>query len=217
MPNRFNGCGRPVEDWSRKVKKPSLSPQYPSLPDQGDSLTGRGPIKDRLRGCVRAHWSGNPSVRRLEAWLKLQVSGTLTRLNHLRGNGYFRQAHPKLKMFQNIELHSLWDPTIPIWKTRMTWFTDIVNGLEALGKTYKESEKVMKILRSLPSKWHTKLTTKEEEDVEEEKSSDEDDDLALIIRKLNKYMRCERFRGRKFTSRRDPSKKESSSHGDKEK
>ncbi|RVW63065.1 hypothetical protein CK203_063235 [Vitis vinifera] len=62
-----------------------------------------------------------------------------------------------------------------------------------------------------------KATTKEEEDVEEEKPSDEDDDLALITRKLNKYMRGERFRGRKFTSRRDPSKKESPSHGDKEK
>ncbi|RVW47725.1 hypothetical protein CK203_105079 [Vitis vinifera] len=37
-------------------------------------------------------------------------------------------------------------------------FTNIVNGLEALGKTYKESEKVMKILMSLPSKWHTKVT-----------------------------------------------------------
>ena len=36
-------------------------------------------------------------------------------------------------------------------------FTDIVNGLEALGKTYKESEKVMKILRSLPSKWDAKV------------------------------------------------------------
>ncbi|RVW71339.1 hypothetical protein CK203_059959 [Vitis vinifera] len=47
-----------------------------------------------------------------------------------------------------------------------------------------------------------KATTKEEEDVEEEKPSDEDDDLALITRKLNKYMRGERFRGRKFTSRR---------------
>ncbi|WJZ84635.1 hypothetical protein VitviT2T_004230 [Vitis vinifera] len=146
----------------------------------------------------------------------------------------------------------------------ITRFTDIVNGLEALGKTYKESEKVMKILRFLPSKWHTKVTaiqeakdltklpmeelvgslmtyeinltkklqegedkkkksialkatTKEEEDVEEEKPSDEDDDLALITRKLNKYMRGERFRGRKFTSRRDPSKNESSSHGDNEK
>ena len=61
-----------------------------------------------------------------------------------------------------------------------------------------------------------KATTKEEED-EEEKPSDEDDDLALITKKLNKYMRGERFRGIKFTSKRDPSKKESSSHGDKEK
>ncbi|RVW77873.1 hypothetical protein CK203_054353 [Vitis vinifera] len=41
-------------------------------------------------------------------------------------------------------------------------FADIVNGLEALGKTYKESEKVMKILRSLPSKWHTKFTSIQE-------------------------------------------------------
>ncbi|RVW95009.1 hypothetical protein CK203_040013 [Vitis vinifera] len=120
----------------------------------------------------------------------------------------------------------------------ITRFSDIVNGLEVLGKTYKESEKVMKILRSLPSKWHTKVTaiqeakdltklpmeeligslmtyeinltkklqegedkkknnialkatTKEEEDVEEEKPSDEDDDLALITRKLNKYIRGE--------------------------
>ena len=40
----------------------------------------------------------------------------------------------------------------------ITRFTDIVNGLEALENTYKESEKVMKILRSLPSKWHTKVT-----------------------------------------------------------
>ncbi|RVW85028.1 hypothetical protein CK203_037630 [Vitis vinifera] len=44
----------------------------------------------------------------------------------------------------------------------ITRFTDIVNGLEALGKTYKESEKVMKILRSLPSKWHTKVTAIQE-------------------------------------------------------
>ncbi|RVW95551.1 hypothetical protein CK203_039153 [Vitis vinifera] len=39
----------------------------------------------------------------------------------------------------------------------------IVNGLEALGKTYKESEKVMKILKSLPSKWHTKVTAIQED------------------------------------------------------
>ena len=44
----------------------------------------------------------------------------------------------------------------------ITRFTDIVNSLEALGKTYKESEKVMKILRSLLSKWHTKVTAIQE-------------------------------------------------------
>ena len=44
----------------------------------------------------------------------------------------------------------------------ITRFTDIVNGLETFGKTCKESEKVMKILRSLPSKWHTKVTTIQE-------------------------------------------------------
>nr|CAN81433.1 hypothetical protein VITISV_010698 [Vitis vinifera] len=44
----------------------------------------------------------------------------------------------------------------------ITRFTDIVNGLEALGKTYKESEKVMKILRFFPSKWHTKVTAIQE-------------------------------------------------------
>ena len=35
----------------------------------------------------------------------------------------------------------------------ITRFINIVNGIEALGKTYKELEMVMKILRSLPSKW----------------------------------------------------------------
>ena len=40
----------------------------------------------------------------------------------------------------------------------ITRFINIVNGLEALGKTYKESEKVMKILRSLPLKCHAKVT-----------------------------------------------------------
>ncbi|KAL6337945.1 hypothetical protein AAG906_005410 [Vitis piasezkii] len=131
----------------------------------------------------------------------------------------------------------------------ITRFTEIANGLEALGRVINESKKVMKILRSLPSKWHTKVTaiqeakdlsklpmeellgslmtyeislskqlqesedkkkksialkatTKEKEDIEEEKPSDEDDDLALITRKFNKFMRGERFRGRKFTFRR---------------
>ncbi|RVW70631.1 hypothetical protein CK203_056516 [Vitis vinifera] len=99
----------------------------------------------------------------------------------------------------------------------ITRFTEIVNGLEALGRVINESEKVMKILRQKKKSIALKATTKEEEDVEEEKPSEEDDDLALITRKLNKYMRGERFRGKKFTSRRNPSRRESSSHGDKEK
>ena len=44
----------------------------------------------------------------------------------------------------------------------ITKFTGIVNSLKALGKTYKESKQVMKILRSLPSKWHTKVTAIQE-------------------------------------------------------
>ena len=39
-----------------------------------------------------------------------------------------------------------------------TKFTDIVNELQALGKTYKEFEKVKKILRSLSKKWKVKVT-----------------------------------------------------------
>ncbi|RVW87799.1 hypothetical protein CK203_043945 [Vitis vinifera] len=174
----------------------------------------------------------------------------------------FERVKNQFTCFINYELFSMKETETIV--EMISRFTDIVNDLKALGKTYKESEKVMKILKSLPSKWHTKVTviqeakdltklpmedligslmtyeinltkklqededkkkknialkatTKEEEDVEEEKPSDEDDDLALITRKLNKYMRGERFRGRKFTSIRDPFKNESSSYGDKEK
>ena len=38
-------------------------------------------------------------------------------------------------------------------------FMVIVNKLEALGNSYSKVEKVMKILRSLPKKWETKVTT----------------------------------------------------------
>ena len=44
----------------------------------------------------------------------------------------------------------------------ITRFTEIVNDLEALGRVINESKKVMKILRSLPSKWHTKVTATQE-------------------------------------------------------
>ena len=60
----------------------------------------------------------------------------------------------------NYELFSMKENEIIV--EMITRFTNIVNGLEALGNTYKESEKVMKILRSLPSKWHTTVTTIQE-------------------------------------------------------
>ena len=56
-------------------------------------------------------------------------------------------------LIHNYELFSLKENETIV--EMITRFIDIVNGLEALGKTYKESKKVMKILRSLPSKWHT--------------------------------------------------------------
>ena len=38
-----------------------------------------------------------------------------------------------------------------------TRFTNIITGLQALGMTYKEFEKVLKILRSFPNKWEAKV------------------------------------------------------------
>ena len=46
-----------------------------------------------------------------------------------------------------------------------TSFTNVVNGLESLGKRVSEEEKVSKILRCLPSKWNSKM-----EDIEEAKN-----------------------------------------------
>ena len=43
-----------------------------------------------------------------------------------------------------------------------TRFTDIVNTLGALGKTFSNSEKVKKIIRSLPKEWRPKRTAIEE-------------------------------------------------------
>ena len=40
--------------------------------------------------------------------------------------------------------------------------SEITNGLKALGKEYSSSELVRKVLKSLPSTWHTKTTVIEE-------------------------------------------------------
>ena len=41
-------------------------------------------------------------------------------------------------------------------------FMVMVNELESLGKTYTKVEKIMKILRSLPKKWKTKVAAIQE-------------------------------------------------------
>ncbi|RVW35048.1 hypothetical protein CK203_079837 [Vitis vinifera] len=94
----------------------------------------------------------------------------------------------------------------------ITRFIDIVNGLEALGKSYKESENVMKILRSLPSKWHTKVTA-----IQKAK-----DLTKLPLEELiGSLMTYEINLAKKQQESEDKKKKsialkESSSHGDKE-
>ena len=61
-----------------------------------------------------------------------------------------------------------------------------------------------------------KASTKEEGEVEKENDSEKHEDLALITRKFRKFMNGERFKGRKYSSKRDPQKKEATSNGDKE-
>ena len=43
-----------------------------------------------------------------------------------------------------------------------TCFTDIINGLKNLGKTYTNSKLVQKVLQSLPEKWDPKITAIQE-------------------------------------------------------
>ena len=43
-----------------------------------------------------------------------------------------------------------------------TCFTDIVNNLKNLGKTYTDSELCRKILHSLPQTWEAKVTAIQE-------------------------------------------------------
>ena len=47
-------------------------------------------------------------------------------------------------------------------KCMYTRFTDIINGLKSLGKSYTNSELVRKILRSLPRTWEAKVTAIQE-------------------------------------------------------
>ncbi|KAH9698517.1 hypothetical protein KPL71_024037 [Citrus sinensis] len=60
------------------------------------------------------------------------------------------------------ELEVVYEGTNQVKESKISRFMDIVNTLGALGKTFSNSEKVKKIIRSLPKKWRPKRTAIEE-------------------------------------------------------
>ncbi|KAH9791901.1 hypothetical protein KPL71_003915 [Citrus sinensis] len=87
-----------------------------------------------------------------EIWHKLEVvyEGT-NQVKESKISRYTRQ-YELFQMEQNESVYSMY-----------TRFTDIVNTLEALGKTFSNSEKVKKIIRSLSKEWRPKRTAIEED------------------------------------------------------
>ncbi|KAH9754083.1 hypothetical protein KPL71_015319 [Citrus sinensis] len=86
-----------------------------------------------------------------EIWHKLEVvyEGT-NQVKESKISRYTRQ-YELFQMEQNENVYSMY-----------TRFTDIVNTLGALGKTFSNSEKVKKIIRSLLKEWRPKRTAIEE-------------------------------------------------------
>ncbi|KAH9763589.1 hypothetical protein KPL70_001218 [Citrus sinensis] len=86
-----------------------------------------------------------------EIWNKLEVvyKGT-NQVKESKISRYTRQ-YKLFQMEQNENMYSMYIK-----------FTDIVNTLGALGKTFSNSEKVKKIIRSLPKEWRPKRTVIEE-------------------------------------------------------
>ncbi|KAH9744129.1 hypothetical protein KPL70_003555 [Citrus sinensis] len=86
-----------------------------------------------------------------EIWHKLEVvyEGT-NQVKESKISRYTRQ-YELFQMEQNESVYSMY-----------TRFTDIVNTPGALGKTFSNSEKVNKIIRSLPKEWRPKRTAIEE-------------------------------------------------------
>ncbi|KAH9753733.1 hypothetical protein KPL71_015184 [Citrus sinensis] len=86
-----------------------------------------------------------------EIWHKLEVvyEGT-NQVKESKISRYTRQ-YELFQMEQNERVYSMY-----------TRFTDIVNTLGALGKTFSNSEKVKKIIRSLPNEWRPKRIAIEE-------------------------------------------------------
>ena len=86
-----------------------------------------------------------------EIWHNLEVvyEGT-NQVKESKISRYTRQ-YELFQMEQNESVYSMY-----------TRFTDIVNTLEALGKTFSNSEKLKKIVRPLPKEWRPKRTAIEE-------------------------------------------------------
>ncbi|KAH9697387.1 hypothetical protein KPL71_023585 [Citrus sinensis] len=86
-----------------------------------------------------------------EIWHKLEIvyEGT-NQVKESKISRYTRQ-YELFQMEQNENVYSMY-----------TRFTDIVNTLGALGKTFSNSEKVKKIIRSLPKEWRPKRIAIEE-------------------------------------------------------
>ncbi|KAH9779205.1 hypothetical protein KPL71_007643 [Citrus sinensis] len=86
-----------------------------------------------------------------EIWHNLEVvyEGT-NQVKEFKISRYTRQ-YELFQMEQNESVYS-----------RYTRFTDIVNTLGALGKTFSNSEKIKKIIGSLPKEWRQKRTVIEE-------------------------------------------------------
>ncbi|KAH9792469.1 hypothetical protein KPL71_004135 [Citrus sinensis] len=86
-----------------------------------------------------------------EIWHKLEVvyEGT-NQVKESKISRYTRQ-YELFQMEQNESVYSMY-----------TRFTNIVNTLGALGKTFSNSDKVKKIIRSLPKEWRQKKTVIEE-------------------------------------------------------
>ncbi|KAH9680417.1 hypothetical protein KPL71_026545 [Citrus sinensis] len=82
-----------------------------------------------------------------EIWHKLEVvyEGT-NQVKESKISRYTRQ-YELFQIEQNESVYSMY-----------TRFTDIVNTLGAIGKTFSNSEKVKKIIRSLPKEWRPKRT-----------------------------------------------------------
>ncbi|KAH9679703.1 hypothetical protein KPL71_026239 [Citrus sinensis] len=60
------------------------------------------------------------------------------------------------------KLEVVYEGTNQVKESKISRFTDIVNTLGALGKTFSNSNKVKKIIRSLPKEWRQKRTAIEE-------------------------------------------------------